>query len=385
VRLLCQEPEPERYELGERVEIIRPDIGPLLPVFVVDRYRGLEARHVSAFTEAELARYLDANAAAVRGELARRPAAMVLANHAVMGGPVAQEGCAGAGVPYAVKVHGSELEYAIRDDPRLATMARGALDGAAATFAGSRHIEDVTRELLGPGPYADRIRIVPPGVDVEEFAPARGSKHMLLELLRAAAAEPPGDHPERRPDVDAAERLEPVGRFVLYFGKLMRQKGVHLLLDAWRALGPEHDDVTLVVVGFGGDRAELEALAPPRTVFTGAMDHAELARLVPLADAVVVPSVLAEAFGMVAAEAAACGVVPVVADHSGLAEVADGLGEAGRRFDGTVDDLAAKVDALLRLPAGDRRRLGAAARVAVVERWSWEGVAARLLEPVAAA
>jgi glycosyltransferase involved in cell wall biosynthesis len=134
------------------------------------------------------------------------------------------------------------------------------------------------------------------------------------------------------------------------------------------------------VVGFGDAREELEAAAPARTIFTGAMSHAELQRLIPLADALAVPSVLAEAFGMVAAEAAACGVVPVVADHSGLAEVADGLGEAGRRFDGSAGALAGELDALLRLPPDERRRLGAIARGVAVERWSWDGIARRLLE-----
>jgi glycosyltransferase involved in cell wall biosynthesis len=171
-----------------------------------------------------------------------------------------------------------------------------------------------------------------------------------------------------------------VGRFVLYFGKLMRQKGVHLLLDAWQDVGPRHPDVGLVVVGFGDARAELEAAAPPGTIFTGAMDHAQLQLLVPLAEAVVVPSVLPEAFGMVAAESAACEVLPIVSDHSGLAEVAAGLGEAGITFDGTSADLARRLDAVLALPAQERARLGAVARAAVVARWSWEGIARRLLE-----
>jgi glycosyltransferase involved in cell wall biosynthesis len=82
---------------------------------------------------------------------------------------------------------------------------------------------------------------------------------------------------------------------------------------------------------------------------------------------------------MVAAEAAACGVVPIVSGHSGLAEVAAGLGEAGITFDGGAADLAVRLDALLALPAGERRRLGALAREAVVARWSWERVARRLL------
>ena len=47
--------------------------------------------------------------------------------------------------------------------------------------------------------------------------------------------------------------------------------------------------------------------------------------LLPLADVTVVPSIFPEAFGMVAAEAAAAGSPPLVARHSGLAEVAAGL------------------------------------------------------------
>jgi glycosyltransferase involved in cell wall biosynthesis len=101
---------------------------------------------------------------------------------------------------------------------------------------------------------------------------------------------------------------------------------------------------------------------------------------VPLAEAVVVPSVLPEAFGMVAAEAAACEVLPIVSDHSGLAEVAAGLGEAGITFDGSCADLARRLDALLALPGQERARLGAVARAAVVARWSWERIARRLID-----
>ncbi len=381
VTLICQDPEPERYDLGPGVRVLRPDIGGLLPVFVLDRYPDLEARHVGDFSAEELAAYVERNAAVIRAELERAPADLLLANHAVMGGPVALAGCAGSDTPYAVKVHGSELEYALRGLPALAATAREALDGAAAVYVGSAHIEQVTAELLGEGPYLARTRIVPPGVDVEGFRPENGSRPELLRLLRESAARGGGD--ARLPDPEAAARLEGVGRFVLYFGKLMRQKGVHVLLDAWRELAPHHADISLVVVGFGADREELERRAGERVVFTGAMTHAQLQRLVPLADAVVVPSVLPEAFGMVAAEAAACAVVPVVADHSGLAEVADGLGEAGLRFDGSAGDLARRLDAFLSLPVRERRRLGRVARAATVERWSWEGVAARLLEPVA--
>jgi glycosyltransferase involved in cell wall biosynthesis len=111
-------------------------------------------------------------------------------------------------------------------------------------------------------------------------------------------------------------------------------------------------------------------------------------QLLPLADVTVVPSIFPEAFGMVAAEAAAAGSPPLVARQSGLAEVAAGL-EASypERFrhlasfaSGDAADLRSKLTELLALPRADRDELGRAARRAVVERWSWASVARRLLE-----
>src|SRR4029077_7107648 len=92
---------------------------------------------------------------------------------------------------------------------------------------------------------------------------------------------------------------------VVYFGKLLYNKGVHVLLEAMREV-----DARTVVVGFGDYRAELEALAPPRTLFTGPLEHRHLVHLLALADATVVPSIFPEAFGMGAAEAAAAGSPP---------------------------------------------------------------------------
>ena len=124
-------------------------------------------------------------------------------------------------------------------------------------------------------------------------------------------------------------------------------------------------DARLVVVGFGPERAALEALAADRGVealFTGPLEHRHLRHLLALADACVVPSIFPEAFGMVAAEAAAAGCPPLVARHSGLAEVAAGLEEAYpaelrhlAAFDsGDAQDLARRLGELLALSPADR-------------------------------
>jgi glycosyltransferase involved in cell wall biosynthesis len=109
-----------------------------------------------------------------------------------------------------------------------------------------------------------------------------------------------------------------------------------------------------------------------------------------LADVTVVPSIFPEAFGMVAAEAAAAGSPPLVARHSGLAEVAAGLEESyPERFrhlasfeSGNPADLRRKLAELLSLSRADHDELARAARQAVVDRWSWAHVAERLLAPV---
>src|SRR3989442_2431816 len=52
VVVFCQEPHPELYDLGE-AEIVRPDTGGLLPVFVLDRYEDVEARRLPELTKGE--------------------------------------------------------------------------------------------------------------------------------------------------------------------------------------------------------------------------------------------------------------------------------------------------------------------------------------------
>jgi len=253
-------------------------------------------------------------------------------------------------------------------------------------FVGSEHIRDVVEEVVG---HVDRVHVVPPGVDVDEFVPLPRDE-ALRGLLAESRADPPnpGNANERLPDEGNAERLEAFlaadEPTVLYFGKLLRNKGVHVLFDALREV-----DARAVIVGFGDYREELERTAPPRTLFTGPLEHRHLAKLIPLAHVTAVPSIFPEAFGMVAAEAAAAGSLPLVAHHSGLAEIAAGVsaeypepyGDLTSFATGDSGELVAKLRRLLELDPGERARLQEAARRAVVERWSWAGVARRLLEP----
>jgi len=379
VVVVCQEPHPERYDLGG-ARVVRPRLDGPLPVFVLDRYADAEPRLLTETAPVDREGFVRQNAQAVR---ALGPADLLLANHVLLGGPVA----AASDIPHVVKAHGSELEFAMRGHPDLCTWARESLAGATAVLAGSDHVAGVLEELVAPP--VGSVHVVPPGVDVDELRP-RDRESALADLLVECEHDTPNPadgHDERRPDEGNGERLAAFfsdhRKTVVYVGKLSEEKGVALLLEALRRV-----DARAVVVGFGPARSELEAAAGPDVLFTGPLEHRHLAQLWPLADVSVTPSVFPEAFGMVAAEAASRGSPPLVARHSGLAEVAAGVedqypehlrGLAGFEH-GNVEDLADKLATLLALGPDDWQTLSTSARHAAERLWSWERVATRVLD-----
>ena len=313
------------------------------------------------------------------------PADLVFTNHVLLGGPVG----VASGAPFAVKAHGSELEYAMRGRADLVGVGRrrlsprpGRRSSARSTSARSSRTSAATRSASSRCRPASTSTS---GSPRRVTSPARDSSTRL-----AATGRTPGTRRSGSPTTGTRERLEAFltgdEPTVVYFGKLIEQKGVHVLIDAMRGV-----DARLVVVGFGPERTALERQAAAggvRALFTGPLEHRHLRHLLAFADACVVPSVFPEAFGMVAAEAAATGCPPIVARHSGLAEVAAGLEaelppQLARLVStptGDVSALRERLEELFALPASDRAQLRETVRRAVEERWSWAGVARRLLE-----
>jgi glycosyltransferase involved in cell wall biosynthesis len=424
-----------------RVTVYRPDIAGLLPLYVADRYDGIEARPFQDLSEAEVERYVDRNVAAVRDVAERVRPDVALANHLVMGPVILTRALEGLGVPYAVKIHGSALEYTVKPHPRFMPYAREGLAGARGVLVGSRHTGESLWAAMDDPDLPSRTRLGPPGVDVGRFAPrepaeARAGLERLRDHLAAAtpdeAALIEGSSFARRSGEAAAAlaAVEAGDRLVVFVGKLIASKGVELLIAAWPLVLAREPRARLVIVGFGAFREGLEALAARlaagdlaaaravrgeqgqelpalaafldglpdeaayveaargmdgRLAFAGRLDHAELVDLLPAAEAMAVTSTFPEAFGMVAAEAAACGALPVVARHSGLGEVARTLAaavpEPAREWltfevgPGAVEELAGDLAGWL---AADED-LRAATREAIVEatreRYSWDGVA----------
>jgi glycosyltransferase involved in cell wall biosynthesis len=408
VHLLCQDRHPERhrFEGAGSCTLYRPDIGGLLPVYVADRYEGIEARPFADCSEAEVAFYIAANVAAVCDVVKRVQPEVALANHLIMG-PVILARALGGRVPYAVKVHGSALEYTVKPNPeRFLGFAREGLAAADGVLVGSRHTAESLWAAIGDQGLPARTRLGPPGVDVHGFRPRERAQALAgvqrlkarLGANRQTADEGTVDKGTvdegtfARDDAAAAAALGRIDlqhdRLVVFVGKLIANKGVDLLLEAWPLVLAREPAARLLIVGFGEERERLQAAAAPlgeRVLFTGRLDHEELTELLPACEALVMPSIFPEAFGMVAAEAAACGVFPISAAHSGMAEVSNALAQRVPKGvvpwlsfaidDRAVETLAACLIGWLQVDSRLRAQTRAGLVETVRERWSWEGVA----------
>lgn len=209
----------------------------------------------------------------------------------------------------------------------------------------------VARELTQLG-FAN-MRVWSRGVDPARFSPSCRSAAMR-ERLGAR-----GDTP-----------------LVVYVGRLAREKGIHVLMEAMRRLRAEQGrEIAFALVGDGPAEAECRAMAPEGAVFTGKLNGRELSEAYASADIFAFPSIT-ETFGNVVLEAMASGLAVIAPDVGATTEYATSENSLHFRA-GDADSLAAAI----RRVADDgalRSRLIAGSLATARDR-TWDAVWDRLV------
>ena len=373
--------------------LVRPNIGETLPVYVYDEYEGFKVKRFVDLSEDELDLYTETNVRALISAISGFSPDAIVTGHEVMGPFIALQACDATSTTYLAKLHGSALEYAVKKQTRYWAYARDGLNGAKVVTGGSKYMIAEAASVV-PG-WRERAVVVNPGCDVDIFTPRAKNNQTSV---------------------------------VGYVGKFIPAKGVHNFLAA---LGMTSSALRAVVVGYGGFEAELkqlwealrrgdedevrslaergdggpltgltewlerdgmddsfrEGIARVHLEWAGRLDHGPLSGVLPSFDALVVPSVVPEAFGMVAAEAAACGVLPIVPAHSGIGEIGETL---ERELDAPgllifdparpVEGIARALDQVLGLDPVRRKEMEQGAATVARQLWAWPHVADRLLQ-----
>ena len=256
---------------------------------------------------------------------------------------------------------------------------------------GNRRSDDTPESLLR---IAAEHEVIEGSDCVMASTPAEAAE--LLEHYGAdpnrLCTSPPGvDHRVFRPGSQRSARLRlglGPGPVILFVGRIQPLKGIDLLLEAFARMELLHPEATLLVVGGpSGPKGQQEFVALrqragalgvlDRVKFYGPLPHGLLADFYRAADVVAIPS-RAESFGLVAAEAQACGTPVVAAKVGGLVYVVDD-GVTGILVDGwNPADYAEVLDRLLS-DDGLRKKMGEAAMV-WAKRFSWDATVRRYLE-----
>jgi glycosyltransferase involved in cell wall biosynthesis len=211
------------------------------------------------------------------------------------------------------------------------------------------------------GTPSDKIDVIPNGVDAHYFD---GLHDLDLSSFRLAFA---------RPD-------QPI---VYYVGRVVPEKGLHVLIDAAPRVLRDWPEVKFVISGGGGFANYLRAKAyelgvDDNIIFTGRIPDETRDGLFKVADCAVFPS-LYEPFGIVALEAMAVGTPVVVSDVGGLSEVVE-LHKTGIKvFPNSPESLAWGILHTLKHPEWSRQRAENARRVARSD-YKWARIADRTAE-----
>ena len=285
-----------------KCSLYNPDLCGLLPVYVYDEYPGFTVKPFTGLEITEIENHILQNLKALETVYAEHHFDLMQTNHVIMSPVVARRLYRKHDVPYYISLHGSALNFSVKNDRRLLPYAKEALLDAGKIFAVSNHnrLEAVTFfKEIAPA-IEKKFVVVPAGVDVELFRihehPKRESisalKTVLKERVRllprgktkaqkleflaaldetssvtevdALVARHNRVYTQGHPDKDinsVLDRIDWEKDWVLLFvGKYLWTKGIQMVLSSLPMVLRRISNLHLLLVGFGSYREELEAL-----------------------------------------------------------------------------------------------------------------------------
>jgi len=403
----------------------RPNLSGMLPVYVYDHYPGFAVKEFTTLDEKALDSYIERNRTALETVFRDTMPDLVISQHTIMQ-PVyssqALNKCGKRNTRHLATVHGSALNFSVRKSDLLRCYALEGINSVdGLVFVSSHSRDDFINYFSDLPSLKEKCHVIFAGVNTGLFQPLENRNEKqenvdeLKKLLDKTAADKKSGKSSKEkaefqeklrlaenaadvnklissaqdqsdiwaPDQDAADSLAGIDwineKIVLYYGKYLWTKGIHLLLAAMPLVLERDPRARLILVGFGAAREYFEALVGlldqgrielaielikkpgsfngdrtnhdlysdglsrllsdeqiaaryrkackdkigQQVIFTGIMGHEQLRLLIPCADVTAAPSIFPEAFGLVVVEALACGVLPVQTYHSGFADVVD--------------------------------------------------------------
>lgn len=250
-----------------------------------------------------------------------------------------------SGIPAVMTGHGTDVHLALKHPFRY--FANKSLPVSSALTINSEYMMNLADRLK----KAARTEVIPMGVDSDRFSPG----------LKGPSA----------------------SKKILFIGRLIRQKGIGLLLDSMQKVIKEVPDSSLEIIGFG----PLRKILDERVRRDRLKDHVRirdpvrydsLPEVYRSARVLALPSLIPEGLGMTAIEAGSCGLPTITFGLGGTSEfVRDRITGmiAGR-------DTESLAQSLIEVLKGDglADRLGQEARRDARQRYSWSVVSARFDE-----
>lgn len=206
---------------------------------------------------------------------------------------------------------------------------------------------------------ADKIRVIPNGVDLGKF----NSIDRDMNFRRKYAAD--------------NEKI------IFFIGRLVNEKGAHVLLDAMPKVIVNYYDVKLVIAGKGPQMDFLKEKSAllgisHKVYFTGYISDEELGRLYKCVDIAVFPS-LYEPFGIVALEGMVADVPVVVSDTGGLGEIVEHGVDGMKAYVGNANSLADSILEILHNPEkADKMKKKAYDKI--ISTYNWDVISNKMMK-----